>query len=173
MVIRPWWLWGLGAIGIAIVALLAVIAYALVTGDGDGPSTDVARITETATVSPTATAIPLATPSPTPAPPTPSLANPVEPCEMEEVVVRGLGAACVWEFDAQGCFTLAWADDVIEAQCPDRSTPPWSTERCDEAIKRLRFMEESCPEPAEGEMFSPGCGMILALRLLISSHCFE
>jgi len=63
MTVRPWALWGLVAVGIAIVALLAVIAYALLSGD-DGPEAEVARITQTATASPTATA--LLPPSPQP-----------------------------------------------------------------------------------------------------------
>ena len=53
MGVRPWWLWGLGLIGVAIVALLAVIAYALLS-DGDGePAAQVAQPTATATQTPT------------------------------------------------------------------------------------------------------------------------
>lgn len=72
MTIRPWWLWGLGIIGVAIVALLAVIAFALVSDDG-GTSTELAQISKTATPGPglAATATPQATPSPTPPAATP------------------------------------------------------------------------------------------------------
>jgi len=72
MTIRPWWLWGLGIIGIAVVALLAVIAFALVSDDG-GTSTELAQISKTATPGPSlaATATPQATPSPTPPAATP------------------------------------------------------------------------------------------------------
>ena len=59
---------GAFTVGVAIVALLGVIAYALLTSDGSGPDAEVARITQTATASPTATATPR--PTPIPAPPT-------------------------------------------------------------------------------------------------------
>ncbi len=59
-------------IGVAIVALLAIIAYVLLSGDGGGADTEVAHVTPTAVGSPTATPTPRATPSPTPPPPTPS-----------------------------------------------------------------------------------------------------
>jgi hypothetical protein len=60
MSVRPWWLWGLGLIGIVIVALLAIIAYALLS-DGDGePAAQVAQPTATATPTP------VARPTPTP-----------------------------------------------------------------------------------------------------------
>jgi hypothetical protein len=62
---------GGGAIGVAIIGLLAVIAYALLSGDGGGPDAEVARITQTATASPTASATPRPTPSPAPPTATP------------------------------------------------------------------------------------------------------
>jgi len=72
MTIRPWWLWGLGIIGVAVVGLLAVIAFALLSDD-EGTSGQVARMGETVTPgpSPTATATPRVTPSPTPPAATP------------------------------------------------------------------------------------------------------
>ena len=55
--------------GVAIVALLAVIAYVLLSGNGGGSGTQVARITPTAAVSAAATRTPRGTPAPTaPAP---------------------------------------------------------------------------------------------------------
>ncbi len=51
-------------IGVAIVALLALIAYVLLSGD-DGADTEVGRVSPTATRTPTATLTPRATPSPT------------------------------------------------------------------------------------------------------------
>ena len=51
-------------IGVAIVALLAVIAYILLSGD-DGGDTEVGRVTPTATRTPSATLTPRVTPSPT------------------------------------------------------------------------------------------------------------
>jgi hypothetical protein len=36
MVVRTWMLWGFAVIGVAIVVLLAVIAYALLSGDDGG-----------------------------------------------------------------------------------------------------------------------------------------
>jgi hypothetical protein len=59
------------AIGVAIIGLLAVIAYALLSRDGDGPDAEVARIAQTVTASPTATATPRPTPTPTLPAPTP------------------------------------------------------------------------------------------------------
>lgn len=64
MTARPWWLWGFGVVGVAIVALLAVIAYALLTGDDDGSESEVPGIAQGATA--TLTATPRVTPSPTP-----------------------------------------------------------------------------------------------------------
>jgi len=50
-------------IGVAVVALLALIAYVLLSGD-DGADTDVGRVTPTATRTPSATLTPRVTPSP-------------------------------------------------------------------------------------------------------------
>lgn len=59
-------------LGIAIVALLAVIAYALL-GEEDGePAAQVAQPTTTATPTPVVARTPEATPTPTPPPPTPT-----------------------------------------------------------------------------------------------------
>jgi hypothetical protein len=63
MAVKAWWIWGLGAIGIAIVALLALIAYALLSDEGRGPAAQVAQPTESATPSPSPTAAPQATPT--------------------------------------------------------------------------------------------------------------
>ena len=71
------------AVGIAIVVPLAVIAYALLSGD-DGPEAEVARITQTATVSPTATATPRPTPSPAPPTATPESTPQATPEPTEE-----------------------------------------------------------------------------------------
>ena len=59
-------------VGVAIVGLLAVIAYALLSGGDGGPDVELVRITATATANPTATATPVATLNPTMPPPTPS-----------------------------------------------------------------------------------------------------
>ena len=67
MAVKAWWIWGLGAIGIAIVALLAVIAFALLARDGGGSDSEVAQMTATATIRPAATTTPRATPSLPPA----------------------------------------------------------------------------------------------------------
>lgn len=72
MTIRPWWLWGLGIIGVAIVALLAVIAYALLSDEDGEPAAQVAQPTATATPTLAVTRTPVPTPTPTPPPPTPS-----------------------------------------------------------------------------------------------------
>jgi hypothetical protein len=75
MSVRPWWVWGLGLIGVAIGVLLAVIAFALLSGDG-GTSTELAQIGKTPTPgpSPTMPATPPLVPTPTPTPraPTPT-----------------------------------------------------------------------------------------------------
>jgi len=71
MAVKAWWIWGLGAIGVAIVGLLAVIAFALLSEDGGGPAAEVAHLTPAATTTPAATATPR--PTPTPMPPTPTL----------------------------------------------------------------------------------------------------
>jgi len=89
MTIRPWWLWGLGIIGVAVVGLLAVIAFALLSDD-QGTSTELAQISKTATPgpSPTVTATPspvvqaqcpkpTACPGPTACPPSPTCPQPV------------------------------------------------------------------------------------------------
>ena len=59
------------ALGVAIVGL-AVIAYALLSGDDNGHGAEVARITQTATASPTTTMTPRPTPTPRAATPEPT-----------------------------------------------------------------------------------------------------
>jgi len=73
------------AIGVAIVALLAVIAFALVSEDNGGHGAEVARVTATATASPAATATPRPTPTPAPTPqPTPEPTEEPPPPTQEE-----------------------------------------------------------------------------------------
>lgn len=163
---RSWWLLTLSLIGIALVALLAVIAYALLS-DEDGKSAEQAA-------QPTVIAAPtLPPPTPTPPPPTfePSIENPFDPCAVEEVVLSGLGAACVWEFDPKGCYTLSWADYVIEESCPHRRSEPWPAYRCEEAIQRLGFMEELCREQGETEAVSSECNMVKVMGDLFADRC--
>lgn len=165
MSVRPWWLWGLGLIGVALVILLAIIAYALLS-DEDGESAEqVAEPTSAAT--PTVPA-PTRTPEPTAEP---SAESPFEPCDVEEVVLGSLGVACVYEFDIQACLTLEWADYVIEGWCPERSLETWPTDRCDEGLLRLEFLEQQCREQLGGQEQSPECVMADSLRGLISAHC--
>jgi hypothetical protein len=59
-------------VGAAMVALLAVIAYALLSEDDGGPAVQVAQPTATSTPRPVVTRTPLATPTPTPPPPPPT-----------------------------------------------------------------------------------------------------
>lgn len=55
---RPLWMWGLGLIGAAIIALLAIIAYALLTEEDGAPLAQVAQPTQAATPRPPATPTP-------------------------------------------------------------------------------------------------------------------
>lgn len=87
------------AVGMAIVGLLAVVAYALLSGGDGGPAAEVASITQTATASPSATAMPRATTAPptstpeaTPEPPEESPALTEE--EAWAIVANKLIAAC-------------------------------------------------------------------------------
>jgi len=82
MAVKAWWIWGLGAIGIAIVILLAVIAYALLTDDDGATDTAVDRITPTVSVSALETPTPTVTPSPTPAAATPETTSMPPPSAM-------------------------------------------------------------------------------------------
>jgi len=130
MSVRPWWLWGLGLIGVALVVLLGIIAYALLSDEDGDAAEQVAEPTAAARSTPPP-------PSPTAEPTTqPWQEDHFEPCEVEAAVLRGLGAACVYEFDAQACLTLEWADYVIEGWCPERSLETWPTDRCDEGLLR-------------------------------------
>jgi len=165
MSVRPWWLWGLGLIGVALVILLAIIAYALLSDEDGDAAEQVAEPTAAARSTPPP-------PSPTAEPTTqPWQEDHFEPCEVEAAVLRGLGAACVYEFDAQACLTLEWADYVIEGWCPERSPGAWPTNRCDEGLLRLEFLEEQCREQLGGQEHSPECVMADSLRGLISAHC--
>jgi hypothetical protein len=56
-------MWGLGVIGAAIVVLLAVIAYALLSEEDGGPAAQLAEPTATATPTPVLSRTPLPTPS--------------------------------------------------------------------------------------------------------------
>jgi hypothetical protein len=164
MTVRAWWVWGLGLIGVALVVLLAIIAYALLSGE-DGES-------EEQLAEPTAAATPTPPPTRTPEPRAePSAESPFEPCDVEEVVLRSLGVACVHEFDLQACLTLEWADYVIEGWCPERSLEAWPTDRCDEGLLRLEFLEEQCREQLGEQEQSPECLMADSLRALIPAHC--
>jgi hypothetical protein len=164
MGIRPWWLWGLGLIGAALVVLLAVIAYALLS-DEDGESADqVAEPTAAATQA----SLPTRTSGQTPES---GAENPFEPCDVEEAVLRGLAAACVYEFDAQACLTLEWADYVIEDSCPERPLETWPTQRCGEGLQRLDFLEGKCREQLGGQEQASECVIADSLRVLIPAHC--
>ena len=71
-------------IGVGILALLFVIAYALLRGNDGGSELETAQITATASASPTTTATPLATPSSVPATATPERTPEVTPEPTEQ-----------------------------------------------------------------------------------------
>lgn len=164
MSVRPWWLWGLGLIGVALVVLLAIIAYALLSDDDGESAVQVGEPTATIWIPPP----PALTAEPTAES---GVENPFEPCDVEEVVLTSLGVACVYEFDIQACLTLEWADYVIEGSCPERFLETWPTDRCGEGLLRLEFLEEQCREQLGGQEHSPECVMADSLRGLISAHC--
>jgi hypothetical protein len=72
------------AIGVAIVAVPAVIAYALVRSNNDGSEADIAHITSTTFASAAAITAPRATPSPTPLTATPEPTQQATPEPTEE-----------------------------------------------------------------------------------------
>jgi len=59
-------MWGLGLIGAAIIALLAIIAYALLTEEDGSPLAQVAQPTQTPTPGAVVTSTTVVTPTPTP-----------------------------------------------------------------------------------------------------------
>jgi hypothetical protein len=164
MGVRPWWLWGLGLIGAALVVLLAVIAYALLSDEDGEPAVQVGDPTATIWIPPP----PASTAEPTAES---GVENPFEPCDVEEVVLRSLGVSCVYDFDVQACLTLQWADYVIEGWCPERGLETWATDHCDEGLQRLELLEGQCREQLGEQEQSYECGMADSLRGLIPAHC--
>jgi len=99
------------AVGIAIVVPLAVIAYALLSGD-DGPEAEVARITQTATVSPTVTTTSEATPSPSP----PTIA-----ARPSRRTLRPVGGHCGLGTHTMSASCPAAGDDLDHIELPSGS----------------------------------------------------
>jgi len=161
---RSWWLLVLSVIGLALVVLLAVIAYALLSDEDGEPAVQVGHPTATIWIPapPASTAEPTAESG---------VENPFEPCDVEEVVLRSLGVSCVYDFDVQACLTLRWADYVIEGSCPERGLETWETDHCDEGLQRLAFLEEKCRQQLGGDEKAPECVLADSFRELISAHC--
>ena len=159
MTARPWWLWGFGVVGVAIVALLAVIAYALLTGDGDGSEAEVAGIAQGATLTPTAT------PEPTPCPQCPG----PTPCPEETPC-----PACPEPITCPACIC---PEPIVCPQCPDPSavlSAHLESERCTTHTLGVELGEIIGGDTATPQQFlNQHCqGVVLLEGSLLAYACF-